>query len=124
MLAVVEAYEAGATSRKLAEQFDLARSTAVSLLRKHGVGIRYPRLTPEQRARIIELYLSGVSQKEIARRFERDPGNIWHVLERAGLKLESLGGVLGEDFFGFADGVVNDDQPSERVGPPPADGGV
>jgi transposase-like protein len=64
--------------------FDLAGSTAVSLLRKHGMSIRYPRLTPEQRAEIIELYLSGVRQREIARRFERDPGNIWHVLSELG----------------------------------------
>jgi hypothetical protein len=70
----------------LAERFDLARSTVVSLLRKQGISIRYPRLTPEQCIEIVRLYESGVSQAEIARQFGRDPGNIWHVLERAGLK--------------------------------------
>jgi DNA-directed RNA polymerase specialized sigma24 family protein len=84
--AVVEAYEAGSTSRQLAEQFGLARNSVLTLLRKQGVSIRYPRLTAEQCAEIVRLYESGLSQVEIAHRFGCDPGNVWHVLERAGLK--------------------------------------
>jgi hypothetical protein len=84
--ALVEAYEAGTTARQLAEQFNLARSTVISLLRKRGVTIRYPRLTPEECVEIVELYQSGLSQVAIAERLDRHKAVIWHALERAGMK--------------------------------------
>lgn len=77
-------YQAGSTGRQLAERYELARSTVISLLRKHGVEIRHPRVTPAEVAEMVRLYQAGVQQVEIAARFGRDPGNIWHVLKRAG----------------------------------------
>jgi hypothetical protein len=77
-------YRAGRTGRELAEQYGLARSTVIELLRQHGVVVRYPRATPEEAAEMVRLYQSGVRQVDIAARFGRDPGNIWHVLKRAG----------------------------------------
>ena len=65
---VVEAYEAGATARQLAEQFGVARSAVVNLLRNQGVQIRFPRLTGEQKDEMVELYRAGMSQAESARR--------------------------------------------------------
>jgi hypothetical protein len=63
----------------------LARSTVIELLRKHGVAVRYPRVTPVEAAEMVRLYGTGVRQVDIAARFGRDPGNIWHVLKRAGV---------------------------------------
>jgi hypothetical protein len=77
-------YQAGRTGRELAEQYGLARSTVIELLRKHGVAVRYPRVTPEEAAEMVRLYQAGMRQVDIAARFGRDPGNIWHVLKRAG----------------------------------------
>jgi hypothetical protein len=75
-------YRAGSTGRKLAEQYGLARSTVMGLL--HSVAVRYPRVTAAEAAEMVRLYRAGVRQVHIAARFDRDPGNIWHVLKRAG----------------------------------------
>ncbi len=76
--------QAGLTGRRLAERYGLARSTVIALLRKHGVAVRYPRVTPDEAAEMLRLYRAGVRQVDIAARFGRDPGNIWHVLKRSG----------------------------------------
>ena len=78
-------YQGGSTGRQLAERYGLALSTVLSLISKHGMEIRYPRVTPAEQAEMVALYQSGVRQVEIAARFGRDPGNIWHVLKRAGV---------------------------------------
>src|SRR4051812_40669393 len=77
-------YRTGRTGRELAEEYRLARSTVIGLLRKHGVAVRYPRVTPEDAKEMVRLYRSGMRQVDIAARFGRDAGNIWHVLKRAG----------------------------------------
>lgn len=77
-------YQAGRTGRELAEQYGLARSTVIGLLRQHGITVRYPRVTPDESAEMVHLYRAGVRQVDIAARFGRAPGNIWHVLNRAG----------------------------------------
>lgn len=77
-------YQAGCTGRELAEHYGLARSTVIRLLRQHGVAVRHPRVTPDEAAEMVRLYRSGVRQVDIGARFGRDPGNIWHLLKRAG----------------------------------------
>jgi hypothetical protein len=77
-------YQTGSTGRELAERYGLARSTVIGLLRKHGIAVRYPRVAPDEAAEMVRLYRSGMRQVDIATQFRRDPGNIWHVLERAG----------------------------------------
>jgi hypothetical protein len=75
-------YQAGASGHQLAKRYGLARSTVIELLRKHGVPVRYPRVTPAEAAEMVALYRTGVRQVDIAARFGRDPGIIWHVLKR------------------------------------------
>lgn len=62
----------------LGAQRDIAK-----LLRRYPV-FRYPRVTPEEAAEMLRLWEAGVRQVDIATQFGRDPGNIWHVLKRAG----------------------------------------
>jgi hypothetical protein len=83
---LVRDYQAGATGWQLATQFGLARSTVIKLLKERGVVVRRPRVTDEDKAEMVRLFLDGMTQVAIAARFGRDPGLIWHVLERAGLK--------------------------------------
>jgi hypothetical protein len=49
-------YQAGSTGRQLAKRYGLARSTVIGLLRKHGIEIRYPRVTPTEQAEMVALY--------------------------------------------------------------------
>lgn len=88
-------YKAGRTGRELAEQYGLARSTVIELLRKHGVAVRYPRVTPDEAAEMVRLYQSGVRQVDIAARFERDPGDIWHVVMASASRCQHDGGARG-----------------------------
>lgn len=81
---LLASYQAGSTGRQLAERYGLARSTIIELLRKHSVAVRHPRVTPEQAVEMLRLCQSGMQQVEIAKRFGRDPGTVWHVLKRAG----------------------------------------
>jgi DNA invertase Pin-like site-specific DNA recombinase len=83
---LVAEYQSGTAAHELAERYGLARSTVLVLLRKQGVPIRYPQMTPEDCSRVVELYRFGVSQVEIARQLGRHKSVVWHVLERAGLK--------------------------------------
>jgi hypothetical protein len=81
---IVADYQAGSTGRQLAERYGLARSTVIALLRKHGVAVRYPRVTSSEGAEMLRLYQSGMRQVDIAEQFGRAPGNVWHVLKRLG----------------------------------------
>lgn len=76
-------YQAGESGRQLAKRYGLARSTVIELLRKHGVPVRYRRVTQAEQAEMVRLYRAGARQVDIAARFGRDPGIIWHVLKRA-----------------------------------------
>jgi hypothetical protein len=79
-------YQAGLSGDQLAVQYRVARSSVLKLLHEHGIALRYPRLTPDERTQIAALYVAGVSQVDIAKQFGRDPSLIWHTLRRAGLK--------------------------------------
>lgn len=83
--AVAERYESGESAGPVAASVGISRSALVDLLRSQGVRIRRERLTETQRAEIIGLYRSGITQADIARRVGRDPGHVWHVLRRAGI---------------------------------------
>lgn len=77
-------YRAGRSGRELAQKYGLARSTVIELLHKHGVAVRHPRVTASEQAEMADLYHSGVRQVDIAARFGRSKGAVWHVLKRAG----------------------------------------
>lgn len=82
--AIVVGYKAGVTAKRLGLEFGLAKSSVLVLLRREGVVIRRPRLTPADRRQAVAPYRKGVPQVEIARRFGRHKGAIWHLLNRPG----------------------------------------
>ena len=87
-------YQAGRTRQELAEQYGLARSTIIQLLRKHGVAVRYSRVTPAEAAEMVQLYRAGMRQIDIAARLGRDPSSVWHVLRRAVLSMMAVGPLV------------------------------
>jgi transposase-like protein len=71
---LVAQYEAGATSRQLAVEFGIAKSSVLSILRPEGAALRFSRLSDSDKEEMARLYGAGMSQVDIARRFGRDPG--------------------------------------------------
>jgi len=62
----VAAYEAGASVPKLQQRFGSSKSAVVSILREHGVEMRRQPMDEAQLARVIELYESGLSIRQVA----------------------------------------------------------
>ena len=56
------------TGQELAERYGVARSAVIQFLRSQGVPIRRPRLTEEELAQIVALYMDGVRQVDIEQR--------------------------------------------------------
>ena len=82
---VVTMYESGMSGDIVATKFNISRWTVFQLVRRNGGTIRYQRLTPEERIKIVKLYTDGVPQVEIAKRIHRSPGLVWHALNRTGI---------------------------------------
>jgi DNA-directed RNA polymerase specialized sigma24 family protein len=89
---LVAEYVAGTPTAELRRRYGLAKITVLTLLRGAGISVRYPRLSPADVARVVQLYGQGLPQTEIAAEVGRSPGAVWHVLQRAGLvgRLHSL----------------------------------
>ena len=59
---LVADYQAGMTSRQLAEHYNLARSTLIALLKERDVTVRHPRISQTDKARAVEPYPQGMRQ--------------------------------------------------------------
>ena len=66
-------------------QFGLSKTTVMKLLAQHQVPVQRPRIEDDEAAQILELYQGGMRQIDIARKFGRHKGAIWHLLRREGL---------------------------------------
>jgi DNA-binding CsgD family transcriptional regulator len=82
---MVAEYAEGIPSAELGRRYGIAKSSVLRLVRESGKHVRHPRLSQEEIARLLELYHSGLSQKDIAALLGRSPGAVWHCLRRAGL---------------------------------------
>lgn len=65
---VASRYEAGATTTQLAEEYGVAKSTIIGILRSAQVVVRRQPLTPEQVSEAARLYREGLSLSQIATR--------------------------------------------------------
>jgi DNA-binding CsgD family transcriptional regulator len=81
---LVDAYLKGATAKQLGERYGLAKSTVLVILRGAGVAVRHRRFSSAEAAQVVELYLAGRPQTEIAQLLGRSPSAVWHALRRAG----------------------------------------
>jgi len=82
---LVAEYRTGATAADLGRRYGLAKTTVLRLIRQAGERVRHPRFSIAETARLVELYESGLAQKEIAERLDRSPSAVWHCLRRLGL---------------------------------------
>ncbi|HEY6810474.1 MAG TPA: helix-turn-helix domain-containing protein [Propionibacteriaceae bacterium] len=81
---MVAEYAAGTTADELGRRYGIAKSSVLRLLRQAGTAVRHPRLSPTETALLVELFRTGVTQKDIAKRLGRSPSAVWHCLRRAG----------------------------------------
>jgi hypothetical protein len=82
---LVTAYLAGSTAQAMALEYQVSKTAVLKLLHRAGAQVRRPRVSQDETDKIIALFKQGLTQAEIARQMNRDPGGIWHVLQRAGL---------------------------------------
>jgi DNA-binding NarL/FixJ family response regulator len=82
---LVAEYAAGATAAELGRRYGIAKSSVLGLVRQAGETVRHPRLSPTETALLVELFRTGLPQKDIAQRLGRSPSAVWHCLRRAGL---------------------------------------
>jgi hypothetical protein len=77
---------AGRTAAEVGEQYGLAKSSVLELVRQAGKSVRHSRLSAHETAQLVALYKAGLPQKDIAKRLGRTPSAVWHCLRRrAGL---------------------------------------
>jgi DNA invertase Pin-like site-specific DNA recombinase len=84
---LVAAYQSGSSVYELADTFGIHRSTVGRLLRKQGVDTTPPGLDPEQLARAIQLYQSGLSLSTIACKLSVPQSTMREHLLVAGVKM-------------------------------------
>jgi DNA-binding NarL/FixJ family response regulator len=82
---LVAEYAGGTTAADLDQQYGLAKSSVLRLVRQAGERVRRPRLSVTEAARVGQLYEAGLRQKDIAERLGRSPSAVWHCLHRLGL---------------------------------------
>ncbi len=89
MAAVVDAYEAGATTRDVGERFGLAHSSVNKLLKQHGIAARRRSPTEDTVRRAVELYEAGQSAHTIAAQLGLGASTIARALSGAGVAIRA-----------------------------------
>ena len=86
-IAMVACYEAGASTREVAEAFNVHRETAARHLRAAGAQLRSSGLSEVQARQARELYLAGQTLAEVGERFGVSQGTIGRCLRAQGAEL-------------------------------------
>ena len=84
---VVARYCEGDTSTALAEEFGVARSTVLRLLREARVVVRRQPMAPEQVSEAARLYESGLSLSQVAKHLEVNQETMRLAILKAGVTL-------------------------------------
>lgn len=85
--AVVARYRNGETSTVLAEEFGVAKSTVLRILRDADVVVRRQPMTPDQVSQAATLYESGLSLSHVARQLQVNQETMRVAILRAGTVL-------------------------------------
>lgn len=90
---VVARYGAGETSTVLAEEFAVAKSTILRVLRDARVVVRRQPMTPEQVSEAARLYDSGLSLSQVAERLRVNQETMRVAIRRFGVVLRPPAGA-------------------------------
>jgi len=84
---VASRYEAGATTTQLANEYGVAKSTIIGILRSAQVVVRRQSLTPEQVSEAARLYRKGLSLSQVATQLGVNQETMRVAVIRAGVAL-------------------------------------
>ena len=84
---VVARYRNGETSTVLADEFGVAKSTVLRILRDAHVVVRRQPMTPDQVGQAATLYESGLSLSHVARQLEVNQETMRVAILKAGVVL-------------------------------------
>jgi DNA-binding CsgD family transcriptional regulator len=84
---IITEYEAGATTKHIANRYGISKTRVATLLREHDVNLRRQGLTDEQVSEATDFYTAGRSLAGIAARFDVSPMTVAAALRRQGIPL-------------------------------------
>jgi hypothetical protein len=87
VIAILAAYQDGATTREVGERFGLAHSSVNKLLKQQGVIARRRSPTPEEVQRAVQLYEARYGTQAIAEQLGFGTSTIRRALVNAGIRL-------------------------------------
>lgn len=85
--AVVTRYSNGETSTTLAEEYGVAKSTILRILREARVVVRRQPMTPDQVSEAAQLYQAGLSLSQVAKQLDVNQETMRAAIMRAGVVL-------------------------------------
>lgn len=91
--AVVTRYSNGATSTALAEEYGVAKSTILRILREARVVVRRQPMTPEQVNEAAQLYEAGLSLSQVAKRLDVNQETMRTAILKAGVQIRPATGA-------------------------------
>ena len=84
---LIEGYKAGATVYELADRFAVKRETTSNHLKANGVDLNYRFISPGDLQQMIDLYETGLSVADVAKRVGRHHSGVWRALSKAGVQM-------------------------------------
>jgi hypothetical protein len=86
---IVRRYQAGESARSLANEYGVAPSALIRLLRERNVVVRRQIVTPEQEATMAREYEAGATIAELERMHDFSHGAVLRALHRSGAEMRA-----------------------------------
>jgi transposase-like protein len=83
---IITSYQAGATTRQLAQHYGVCKTNIENLLHRANVPMRNQPLTPNQVSEAIQLRAQGLSTYKIAERFGVVQSTVWRAFQQSDSK--------------------------------------
>lgn len=86
---VVHRYEAGQSARSLAQEFEIAPSALLRLLREQNIVVRQQVVSPELEQLMAQDYEAGLTVAELKDKYGISHGTVLRAMHRAGVEMRA-----------------------------------
>ncbi|MEV8339697.1 hypothetical protein [Leucobacter sp. NPDC077196] len=86
---ILRRYGEGESARSLAQEYGVAPSALVRLLRENNVVVRRKVVSPETKALLVKEYEEGATVAELEDRHQLSHGSVLRALHRAGVQMRA-----------------------------------